>query len=466
MDSIAGLTGEPLIPRSWQRELIGHIFARTPDGRRRHRIAMVGMARKNGKTGMAAPIALYGLLAEGEGAQVYSCAADAKQAKLVFGAAKRMVELDPELRDLCKTYRDVIEVPSTGSIYRALSSEAYSKEGLSPSLVIYDELHAAPDRGLYDVMALAQGARVDPLMVIVTTAGVRTDVTGSDSIAYTLYQHGCRVATGEIEDPTFFMAWWEPTLSSAPLIDERGWQQANPGLGDILDPSDLVAAMHPGRMPESEARTKRLNQWVNSQTSWLPTGLFETRAVDRKLKPREPIVLGFDGSHNHDCTAIVGCTLDGFLQVLNLWERPPEDNEWKVPRAEVDAAVLQACRDYDVREITVDPFRWQDKIQEWEAEGLPAHEFPNTPSRMVPASQTFYNAVVDGQLTHSGDSRLVRHVNNTIIKTDRLGPRVTKEHRGTSRYTDLAIAALQAFDRATFLGSQPPPPKRLGAFLA
>ena len=220
-DSIAGQTGAPLAPRRWQRELIGHTFARTPDGHRRHRIALWGMGRKNGKTSLAAAVALYGLYAEGDGAQILSAAADRDQAKLLHGSAKRMVELDPELSGQSKIARDTIEDLATGSIYRALSSEAYTKEGLSPTLILADELHAWPNREMYDVLALSMGARVDPLMLIVTTAGVRSDTTGQDSIAYKLYQHGKRVATGEVDDPTFFMAWWEPDAADAQIDDPR-----------------------------------------------------------------------------------------------------------------------------------------------------------------------------------------------------------------------------------------------------
>jgi phage terminase large subunit-like protein len=460
-DSVAGLAGEPLVPRPWQSELIRRIFARRADGRRRHRIALVGMGRKNGKTALMAGVALYGLFAEGEGAQVFSCAADRDQAKLLFGDAKRMVEMSPELLATCRIYRDAIEVTDSGSVYRALSSEAYTKEGLSPTLVLYDELHAAPNRDLWDVMTLAQGARVDPLIIAPTTAGVRTDVTGGDSIAYTLYQHGKRVASGETDDPSFFFSWWEPD-GQGEVSDPVAWAQANPGLGDILSEADMAAASAsvPSRTPEAEFRIKRLNQWVNSATSWLPSGAFEARAVDRRLRPKERVVLGFDGSFNHDCTALVACTLDGFIDVLGLWERPADAVEWEVPVAEVTARVLAACRDYDVMEIAADPFRWSREIQEWSAAGLPAAEFPTTSAaRMVPACAMFYDAVADGRLTHSGNPALVRHVNNAVVKVDRLGPRIVKENRGSSRNIDLAVAAVAAFDRATFYTSQPPKPR-------
>jgi phage terminase large subunit-like protein len=144
-DSIGGRAGEPLALRPWQSELMANLFARRADGRYRHRTAVVGLARKNGKSALGSGIALYGLTMGPRGGEVYSCAADRDQARIVFGSAKSMVENSPELAAITKTYRDAIEVPSTGSVYRVLSSEAFTKEGLSPTLVIYDELHAAPN---------------------------------------------------------------------------------------------------------------------------------------------------------------------------------------------------------------------------------------------------------------------------------------------------------------------------------
>ncbi len=460
-DSIAGKTGMLLPVQGWQRELIGRTFARE-NGRRKHRTALWGMGRKNGKSGIVAPMAIYGLMLEGEGAEVYSCAADRAQAKLVFQAARRTVELDPELSGLLRLYRDVIEYPATGSVYRALSSEAYTKEGLSPTLVIADELHAWPNRDLYDVMALAMGARIDPLMLIVTTAGVRSDTSGRDSIAYTLYQYGLRVASGEVDDPSFFMAWWE-ARADRPISDPISWREANPGLGVILDPDELAGQARKalsGGMSESEFLIKRRNQWVNATTAALPSGIFETREAERVVGPDEPIVLFFDGSFNHDCTALLGATVEERPHefVIDVWERPPNDPNWRVDIGDVDRVVRETCRDRKVVELPCDPFRWAQLMEQWEAAGLPVLEYAtSSPPRMVAAWAKFYDAVIGGGLTHDGDPRLIRHVGNMTLKTDRLGPRPVKEHRGSPRSIDLGICAVGAYDRATFHASNPTP---------
>ena len=463
-DSIAGPSGAPLVARPWQAELLRATLARDPTtGRRRHRTALWGMARKNGKTGLVAPLALYGLLCEGDGAEVYSCAADRDQAKLVFAAARRTVELDPELSGLLRLTRDTIESKATGSIYRALSSEAYTKEGLSPTLVLADELHAWPNRELYDVMALAMGARRDPLLLIVTTAGVRTDTTGGDSICYTLYQYGRRVASGEVDDPSFFMAWWEAPAGCA-LDDELARARANPGLGDILDRDEIAGQARKamtGGMGEAEYRIKRLNQWVNAATAALPSGLFEARQAKppRVVAPDEPVVVFFDGSFNHDCTALLAATVEAtpHLFVVEVWERPPDEPGWRVDIGDVDRVVRETCRDRTVVELPCDPFRWAQLMEQWAAAGLPVLDYAtSSPSRMVPAWAKFYDAVIGDGLTHDGDPRLVRHVGNMALKTDRLGPRPVKEHRGSPRSIDLGICAVGAYDRATYHAAQPP----------
>ncbi|MBX3031923.1 MAG: terminase large subunit [Chloroflexi bacterium] len=446
-DSLAGKSGAPLVLRPWQTHVLGRIFARDPEtGRRRHRRAMVGVARKNGKTEWAAAIALYGLLAEGNGAEVYSCAADRKQAKLVHTAARRMVEASSELRGQCRLYVDAIEVPATGSVYRALSSEAFTKEGLSPTLVVYDELHAAPDRELYDVMSLAMGARVDPLMLIVTTAGVRVDRFGQDTIAHQLYQLGKRIATGEHVDPTYYMAWWESEEHRSPS-DEEAWAQANPSLGDILDPADMRSALPPAT-PENEYLTKRHNRWVVSAKSWLPHGAWDACKADREVRPDEPVILGFDGSWTNDSTALVGCTVtDPHIFVIKAWERPLDAASWVVPSDEVEAALRDAIASYRVLEVACDPHYWRAQLVQWAEQGWPVVEWPtNNVSRMVPACREFYTAVVEKRLTHSDDPALARHIANAVIKEDTAGARIVKQARGQK--IDLAVASVIAYDRA------------------
>ena len=450
-DSIGGRAGQPLALRPWQRSLLGQVFARRSDGRLRHRLALVGMARKNGKSALGSGIALQGLIMGPMGGEVYSCAADRDQARIVFGTARSMVEASPELAAITKLYRDVIEVPSTGSVYRVLSSEAFTKEGLSPSLVLYDELHAAPNDELYNVMQLGQAARRDALLLAMTTAGVRTDSSGQDSVCYRLFQHGQRIANGEIEDDSFFMAWWKAG-DDADHREIDHWKEANPGFGDLQDEEDFGASVR--RTPENEFRTKRMNQWVNAQTAWLPTGAWNgLPQADPLVDDSVPVILGFDGSFSNDATALVGVTVEEQPRIfmVQAWEKQPTDtDDWRVPMSEVAAVVFQTCGKYDVREIACDPYRWQREMQEWAAAGLPVVEYPSSsPARMVPATAKFYDAVQNDGIFHDHDALLARHIDNCAVKIDRLGPRIVKEHKGSPRKIDAAVCAVMAFDRAT-----------------
>lgn len=456
-DTVGGRTGDPLALFDWQRDVLAGLFARRADGRLKHRVGLIGLPRKNGKSALASGVALYGLVCGPSGGEIYSCAGDKEQARIVFGVAKRMVELDPELSGMCKVYRDAIEVPATGSVYRVLSAEAYTKEGLSPSLVIFDEVHVQPTDELWNVMALAMGARIDPLMLGITTAGVRTDSTGGDSICYQLYQHGQKVAAGEAEDPSFYMAWWEPADAEADHRDPATWHESNPGFGTIVDAEDFESAVR--RTPEAEFRTKRCNQWVSTAESWFPTGAFESVADrDAVVPDGTRIVIGFDGSYVGDSTGLVGCTIDEkpHLFVIDAWERRDFDSpDWRVPIAEVEHAIREACRRFDVAEIACDPYRWQRSMQALEDEGFPVVEYATgSVPRMVPACAVFYDAVMDARVTHDGDPRLERHVRNATIKRDRHGPRIVKDSKMSPRKIDLAVCAVIAHERAVAFRDQ------------
>jgi len=449
-DTVAGRSGQPLVIRKWQEHLLNNIFAIREDGMLKHRTALVGMARKNGKSAISSGIALWGLFMGERGGEIYSCAADRDQARIVFGDAKRMIEAEPELADRAKLYRDAIEIPETGSVYRVLSSEAFTKEGLSPTLVVYDELHAAPNRELFDVMTLGMGARRQPLLLAITTAGVKADSTGQDSVAYSLYQYGQKVSRGEVTDPSFFMAWWEAPADSDHR-DPETWKLANPAFGDLNAIEDFESAVK--RTPEAEFRTKRTNAWVSSQQAWLPSGTWEKLEDKRKVQENTKIVLGFDGSFSGDASVVIGVTLEDNPHVflIDAWEKQPTDtDDWRVDALEVEASIMQACKTYDVKEIACDPFRWQRTMQVLQDAGLPIVEWPSTSAaRMVPACAKFYDAVASEKLTHDGNPLLTRHISNAVIKTDRLGPRIVKEHRSSLRKIDAAVAAVIAFDRAT-----------------
>ena len=451
-DSVAGKAGTRLELRDWQKRLVEHLFAWDEDGLR-NRVSLVGMPRKSGKSALGSMIGLYSLILGPKGAEVYSVAAEKDQARIVFQDAKRVVEASAELSAITKLYRDAIELPALNSVYRVLSAESVTKEGLSPTTVIFDELHAQPDRELFDVFSLAMGARGKlSTLIAITTAGVRSDRHGKDSIAYTLYQYGQKLARGEEIDDTFFMAWWE---SEGDHRLPETWREANPGFGDLNAESDFQSALK--RTPESEFRIKRCNQWVSSVETWLPAGTWEECAAEFTIGPDDEIILGFDGSYNGDASVIVGAVVpentDDPIRVfmVKAWEKDLEHDpaDWRVDIGDVEATIIDFCQKHNVREIACDPFRWQRSMEVLENKGLPVVAFPQSPQRMIKACAIFFDAVAEKRLQHDNDPVLTRHIGNTATKLTPAGPHVKKENPNSPRKIDAAVAAILAVDRAS-----------------
>jgi phage terminase large subunit-like protein len=463
-DGFAANAGELIKFRPWQHTLSAATYARRADGRRKHRRALIGLPRKNGKSAIGSGFALHGLLTGGNGAEVYSCAADKDQARIVFGVAKKMVELDEDLSGLITPYRDVLEVPTTGAIYKVLSSEAFTKEGLNPTTVIYDELHAAPNDELYDVMLNAFGARKDPFLIAITTAGVKSDSTGQDSLCYRMYQYGIKLCTGEESDPSFFFAWWGAPKDADPSLPQT-WATSNPMYDDIIDPEDFASVYktHMAKGTINDFKTKRMNQWVTAAQAWLPDSAWPACQRDYTFAaPPKGIVLGFDGSKNGDSTALVAVTVepDPKIDVIGCWERPTDKEaalNWRVPVSDVKEAIREACRKWNVREVACDEYIWVNDLEELADEGIPIVSFPQTAGRMTPATQRFYELVKNQRISHNGDPRLARHLGNAQIRTDNRGSRLQKDSKNSPRKIDLAVALVMAVDRAGWWFTQDDP---------
>lgn len=461
-DSIAGKTGDKFVLRPWQKDLLLHLYAEREDGKLKHRRALIGVARKNGKSALIAALVLEQLLLGVNGGQIYSAASDKEQARIIFKTVKKMIELEPELKDILEVYQNTIYNPLTGSVYRALSSEAYTKEGLNSTFIVIDELHAQPNRELYDVLSLSTGAREEPLLVAITTAGTKYDSSGKDSVCFDMYNRGVEIAKGKIEDPSFFFAWWQGD-EKLNYKDPENWKLANPSYGDILSIEDMESAVR--LTPENEFKTKRLNMWTSTGQAWIPSDLWDNLELkNRLIIPGEDVILGLDGSFSGDTTAVVGWFLGSekpHLKVIGIWQQPEMDPDpmWHVPVAEVEQTIIDFCRNkgVTVREVVFDPSRWQRTMMVLEEAGLPIISYPNTAERMVGATQRFYEAVVNESFTHEGNPNLNQHINNSVTKTSSRGIMIAKANN--KRKIDGAVAAIFSYDRAMAPVPKKPTPR-------
>lgn len=487
-DSVGGKRGERIVLRPWQQAQIYRAFARDPATLdRKHRVGLLGVPRKNGKSAVVAGIGLAEADAGPAGGEVYCCAGDKNQARIVFATCKAMVQMDPELSERVKAYRDRLWWPETDTQLIVVSADADLKEGLNPTFVIFDEVHVQPDDELWDVMEQAMGAREEPMMLGITTAGDPIDRHGNDSLCFRLYQHGVKVATGEIDDPGFFFSWWEPAAGDrADWTDPATWAEANPGLGDIVSLADFEAKMKRG--PEAVVRTKRLNQWVPGKLAAFPAGAWDAIAA---TAPRPPVAAGvvrtnagstpidvpaawltdavlfLDGSWSGDCTGVVGVRPDGFLFVAVHHERTELDGpDWRVPVTSVEAD-LRRLMDAGARGLLLDPHRWQRSAAVLEEEGYQVAEWPtNSLARICPAWKDFYAAVIDrDEVSHDGHPAMARHVGNIVLRIDLHGARPVKQHKTSTRHIDLAICAIGAWaNRDVEFGDDKP--KRAGLWSA
>lgn len=223
--------GRPFKLRDWQRAIIEAVYATDDEGVRQVRQALLAIPRKNGKTQLAAALALCHLAgpeAESRG-QVFSAAADRDQAALLFKEMVALIEGFDFLaeRIVIRTHNKTLEDVETGSMYQALSSDARKAHGLSPSFVVCDELAQWHGRELYDNLITGTGARAEPLVITISTMSADPNSIMSELVAY-----GRQVLDGTITDPTFHPEIYSADEKADPW-DEDTWFACNPALGDF-----------------------------------------------------------------------------------------------------------------------------------------------------------------------------------------------------------------------------------------
>lgn len=430
--------GQPLIPDEWEAErLLCPAFGwKKADGLRLIRTVLLFVARKNGKSTIAGGVGNYLVSADGEpGAEVYSAAGDRDQAAIVFDTAKGMVESSDDLRSRAEVFRRSISFPATNSVYRVLSADAYTKHGLNAHGIIFDELHTQPNRDLYDVLCTSVGARRQPMIWLITTAGF-----DRNSICYEVYDYAQRVQAGTLIDPTFLPVIYE-VGEKEDWLSEENWYKANPGLGKSVKLDYLrTEAKKAKEVPayQNTFRRLHLNQWTQQATRWLDMSLWKRNG---ELEPvRAEQLLGrlcYGGLDLASTTDLAAELLlfppedgEGIWDVLCRFWMPEDNLQERVRRDKVpyDAwlrdGLLTATEgniiDYDVirNQINTDAMNYNLKemaYDRWNATQL-VTQLTGDGVVMVPFGMGFASmAAPSKELVKLLQGEMLRHMNHPIL---------------------------------------------------
>jgi len=467
--------GQPFNLLPWQEGIVRDVFGTLrPDGHRRYKTVYIECPKKNGKTQWCGALSNYMLFADGEiGAEVYYAAVDRDQAGLCFNVAAQMVEWSPALSRRGKVIRSTrrIWVEETGSFSRVLSADVPNKHGLNLSGCIIDELHAHPNRDLYDVLSQEGGAgvaREQPLWFIITTAGF-----DRNSICWELHEYARQVINGTIIDPTFYgVIYGVP--EDHDWEDEREWIKANPSIDRIFTIDDLREAYHRAKgipVRENLFRRLRLNQWTASETRWMNVKDWDACFALLGLEGRD-CYGGLDLSTTTDLTAFSLCFPDGDNYHLRTHFWLPEDGindrekkdrvpyqlwareGWLTltPGNVVDydrifAHMIEERAKYRINEVAFD--RWGAELlrQKLTDAGFTMVEFGQGFKSMSPPSKEFERLVLSQKLHHDGNPILRWNLDNTIVSTDAAGNIKPDKQKATQRI-DGIVASVMALDRA------------------
>ena len=445
------MAGKPFLLEPWQRELVEKIFGtKNADGSRQYRTVYCEVPRKNGKTTLAAGILLYMLLCDGEaGAEVFSAASTREQAAIVYQIATEMVRRNPALKKICKLRPSKKRIIFEDRVFSACSSDAGAPHGTSPHCVVFDEVHLQKNRDLYESFQTGLGARTQPLVFAITTAG-----HDRSTLCWEMHQYAKGVRDGGIDDKTFL-----PVLFGSDPQDDwtdpETWAKANPCLDvslhrGYIEQQCKQAEENPAF--ENTFRRLHLNQWTEQESRIISMQHWDQckRTYTAESLQGRRCYGGLDLASTRDVTAfvLVFPEEDGGCKVLpwfwipehNISERAGSDQRMIRNFAskgaveltdgnEVDVLFLaerifEICQQYEVVHIGFDPWNAAGVTQLLKERGLPGHVLLKMAQTYSTYNEPFKRALSwlgNARLNHDGNPVLRWMASNVAHKTDTSG---------------------------------------------
>ena len=462
----AGFEGQPFQLQDWQKDLIRRFYGAVDrDGEevfRHYQYLYLEIPKKNGKTELTAALGLYHLLADGEGnPQIYIVAADKENAGICYNAMKKMAEQASWIMKRVKIIDSgrQIRLKDGSGFAKVLSADAENKHGYNPSCVIFDELHAQPNRKLWDVMTFGAGsARKQPTWLVLTTAG---DDPDRNSIGWEIHEKcrnilAARDGTGasDLDDPL-----WLPIMYGLPddpdelakinIYDEDLWRSVNPSLGVTIPIRTLRNEARAAKQSEASERLfrwLRLNQWIAVKAvGWLPLTLYDRtqwhepaleaslsgqvlRKAMRETLRGKKCYSGLDLSSTTDLSALVHVfpPQPGLLRWVVLFEAwRPKDTVLEMERKDhvpyrdweragylhlcdgdmidfegIKEAIKEASKRYDLRLLGVDPYLSREISGSLRDSGINVVEVRQNMAEMSPAMKDIEKLLRCGEMVH------------------------------------------------------------------
>lgn len=482
--------GKPLLLDPWQKDIIRQAFGWTrADGTRRFRTLYWELPRKQGKSTVAAGLGLYLAVGDREpGAEVYASATKKDQARIVWDEAARTVRKSPKLQRFVKAFRNSLHCERLGSKFEPLGADSNTLDGLNPHGNIVDELHAHRDRGVWDVLDTAMGARRQPLTLAITTAGTYSP----ESIGWQMHDYAQKVLEGVVEDDAFhaFIAAADepPKGQDAYYFTEAAQRQANPGWGVSVKPGYLAEQAAKAQTQPSFLNTYlrlHLNVWTQQVTRWLSVERWnECDSAPDGANPRGWALAreaelegrkcwgGLDLSSKWDLSALVlafpGEGDEVFL-VCRFWlpegtvekyakkgqrhyaqwakegwltTTPGDVVDYEFIRAEVNALAKR----YDIQDIAFDRWGAQDVSNRLSSDGAQLVEFGQGHRSMSEPSKDLEARVISRKVRHAGNPVLRFCVANAVVTTDSAGNIKPDKSKAADRI-DGVVAAVMALGR-------------------
>lgn len=478
-DSPSTKVGDKFRLETWQANYVATLFGwKREGGQRRYTESLGAVPRKNGKTALAAGLALFGLVAEGkQGAQIYSAAMDRDQASAIYRTASRMVLQSPLLlkRLNCIDSTKRITYRSAGSFYNALSGDANTGHSKKPYIVLFDELHTQRDRRLYDSLQTGFGSTVNRLMLAITTAG-----WDRHSICFEVWQRARRVRDTHGGDDPYFLPMLYELGEKDDWQDERVWEKCNPNLGVSISREFLREEFSKAKQSpafENTFRNLYLNQWVEQAVRWLPMDTWDAASDPLPDLAGESCWAGLDMSATTDLTALalVFRHGDGFAVLPHFFipeetvrkheqtDRVPY-RQWaeqghvtltpgnRVDHAFVRRKINDLNQQYHVQEIAIDRWNAAQITTELQGDGFTIVEFGQGFASMSGPAKELEKLVLAKQLFHGGNPVLRWNASNVAIQRDAAENIKPVKDKSTGRI-DGIVATIMALGRA-FGGAQ------------